>query len=308
MSLSILLTGANGFVGSHLARWALADGCAVTAVVRPRSNLYRLADIRERLDVVEADLQCADALEIPLRKKIPDIAVHLAWYTEPGGRCLWAPENIECLTGSLALLHRLYDIGCPRIVLAGTSVEYAPSTGHVSEASPPRPANLYAAAKHALFLTASQFDPHGGWQVATARMFSLYGPWEDPRRLVPFVIGKLLAAEPCDLTTGEQIRDYLHVEDCAAAVWAIAKSTVTGPVNVGSSQPASVASVATQLGKILGRSELLRFGARPSAPDAAASLVANTDRLRGEIGWRPGYDLTTGLEQTVDWWRARRRV
>ena len=304
--MRILLTGANGFIGAHVARLALAEGCQVTALVRPRANLQRLADIRQRLDIIEGDLRSTAELEGALRQQVPDITLHLAWYAEPGGRCLWAQENIECLTGSLALLRVLHDLGCPRIVLAGTSVEYDTTTGYVSETSPIRPANLYAAAKHALFMTTSLFDHEGKWSVATARIFSLYGPWEDPRRLVPFVIGKLLAGEPCDLTKGEQIRDYSHVEDCAGAMWAIAKSKIAGPVNVGSSQPVSVASVAERLGQILGRSELLRFGARPSPPGDPAFLVANTDRLRGEVGWRPRFDLASGLQHTVEWWRSRR--
>jgi nucleoside-diphosphate-sugar epimerase len=141
--------------------------------------------------------------------------------------------------------------------------------------------------------------------LAAARIFSVYGPWEDPRRLVPFVISKLLAGEDCPLTRGEQIHDYSHVEDTASAVWAIAKSSVVGPVNVASSQPVSVASVAARLGELLGRPELLRFGARPSPPGDPPFLVANTDRLRREIGWLPRYDLAAGLAHTLAWWRSQ---
>ena len=140
-------------------------------------------------------------------------------------------------------------------------------------------------------MTANNLDVRGGWTVATARIFSVYGPWEDPRRLVPFVISKLLVGERAELTRGEQIRDYSHVEDAASALWAIAKSSVTGPVNVASSQPVSVASVAERLGALLGRPELLRFGARSTPRGDPAFLVANTDRLRREVGWLSRYDL-----------------
>lgn len=274
------------------------------ALVRAGSSLHRLDGVRDQLQFLEGDLRDAPALQPILAKRVPEVCLHLAWYAEPGGKCLWAHENLDCLTGSLAFLRALHDVGCPRVVIAGTSVEYDTSTGYVSESSPIRPANLYAAAKHSLFLTANHLDVRVGWTVAAARIFSVYGPWEDPRRLVPFVISKLLAGEACGLTRGEQIRDYSHVEDAASALWAIAKSPVTGPVNVGSSQPVSVASVAERLGALLGRSELLRFGARPAPQGDPAFLVANTDRLRHEVGWLPRYDLPSGLADTVAWWRS----
>ncbi len=303
--MRVLLTGAAGFIGSHVARLAIAEGHEVMALVRSGRSLRRLEGVQDRLRLLEGDLREALSLEVSLRALVPDVCLHLAWYAEPGGQCLWAQENLDCLTGSLAFLRVLCEVGCPRLVIAGTSIEYDTSTGYVSETSPIRPANLYAAAKHALFLTATRFDERGELSVAAARIFSVYGPWEDPRRLVPFVISKLLAGEPCDLTKGEQIRDYSHVEDAAGSLWAIARSSVVGPVNVGSSQPVSVASVAERLGELLGRPELLRFGARPSPPGDPPFLVANTERLRNDVGFVPRYDLASGLAHTVDWWRSQ---
>lgn len=301
--MRVLLTGAAGFIGSHVARLAIAEEHEVTALVRSSSNLRRLDSIRDRLKLLEGDLREAPALEARLRASNPDLCLHLAWYAEPGGKRLWARENLDCLMGSLVFLRVLRDVGCPRLVIAGTSEEYDASTGFVSETSPIRPDNLYSATKQSLFLTATNFVP-GGWSVAAARIFSVYGPWEDPHRLVPFVISKLLSAEVCELTRGEQIRDYSHVEDVASALWAMAKSNVVGAVNVGSSQPVSVASVAARLGELLGGQELLRFGARPSPPGDPPFLVANTDRLSNEVGWLPRYDLEAGLAHTVAWWRS----
>jgi len=302
--MRVLLTGAAGFIGSQVARLALAEGHEVVALVRPGRSLRRLEDVRERLRFLQGDLREANALEAPLRASVPDVCLHLAWYAEPGRARLWARENLDCLTGSLVLLRILRDSGCPRLIIAGTSTEYDPSTDCVAESSPIRPANLYSAAKHALYLTASSFVEGGGWSVAGARIFSVYGPWEDPQRLVPFVISKLLAGEECELTQGEQIRDYSHVEDVASALWAIAKSPLVGPVNVGSSEPVSVASVAGRLGDLIGRRDLLRFGFRPRPSEEPPVLVASTDRLRREIGFRPRYDLDSGLAHTLAWWRS----
>jgi len=301
--MRVLLTGATGFIGSHVARLAVEAGAPVVALVRPGANLRRLAAIRDGVDVVEGDLLHPEGLADTLRQAAPDVCLHLGWYAEPGGKCLQAPENLECLQGSITLLQMLDAVGCGRLVLAGTSVEYDTSAGYVSESSPIRPGNLYAATKHALFLTAEQFQSSRGRSFAAARIFSVYGPWEDERRLVPFVIGRLLAGEPCDLTNGEQIRDYSHVEDVASALWAIARSDVQGALNVGSSQPVSVQSLAEHLGRLLGRPDLLRFGARLAPAGDPTFLVASIERLQAELGWSPRFGLADGLQHTVEWWR-----
>jgi nucleoside-diphosphate-sugar epimerase len=295
--MRVLLTGASGFIGSHVARIALAEGHEVVALVRPGSSLRRLDGVRGRLNLLEGDLRDAQALRLDKA----DVCLHLAWYAEPG-KYLKAGENLDCLEGSLALLRLLHDVGCPRLVLAGTSFEYDARPDPVRETSAIRPATLYAAAKHALFLVASNFDPSSG-SVATARIFSLYGPREDPRRLVPFVLSKLLEGKECPITGGEKIRDFSHVEDVAGALWAIAKSSAVGAVNVGSSQPVSIASIADRLGELVGRRELLSF--RESSSVEPAILVANTDRLRQEIGFTPRYDLDAGLAATLAWWRRQ---
>lgn len=301
--MRVLLTGASGFIGSRVARIALADGHEVVALVRSGSRLGRLEGVSE-LQLLEGDLGDAASLTKPLRQRVPDVCLHLAWYAEAGGRYHWARENLDCLAGSLGLVSLLHDVGCPRLVIAGSSFEYEPSTSPLTEASPVRPATLYAAAKHSLFLTASLLDRERRCKVAAARIFSVYGPWEDPRRLVPFVISRLLAGEPCELTSGEQVRDYSHVADVAGALWALAVSGVEGPVNVGSSEAVSVASLAERIAGLLGRPDLLRLGGRPPLPGEPPFLVANTDRLRNEVGWRPRFDLTAGLAETVEWWRS----
>ena len=125
-------------LSAHVARLTVAEG----------HGLRRLERVRDQLQLLEGDLRDATELQPILAKCVPEVCLHLAWYAEPGGKCLWAHENLDCLSGSLAFLRMLHDVGCPRVVLAGTSVEYDTSKGYVAESSPIRPANLYAAAKH----------------------------------------------------------------------------------------------------------------------------------------------------------------
>jgi nucleoside-diphosphate-sugar epimerase len=119
---------------------------------------------------------------------------------------------------------------------------------------------------------------------------------------------RLLAGEPALVTPGEQIKDYLHVEDVAAAVWAVAQSRLNGIVNIGSGRPVSVREVVTKIAECLDRVGLLRLGALAYAEHDPMFVCANNGRLVQNTGWRPRYDLDQGLRQTVAWWRAQRSV
>ena len=301
--MHVLLTGATGFVGAHLARRLLHDGCRVSALLRPTARLDRIADLLPQMGRIDGDLAAPARYAAALRADPPDLCVHLAWYAVPG-RYLHATENLAWVTASLALLEALHAVGCPRTVFVGTCVEYDTSYGYLSETTPARPASLYAACKHSLYLTGAQFQARQGRSFAWPRLFYQYGPWEDARRLVPLIIGKLRAGDPCPLTVGSQIRDYLHISDVAGAIWAVAQSALEGPVNIGSGQPISVAALAQQVGALLGRPDLLQLGAIPLPPGEPPFICANPTLLR-TTGWQPQYDLRTGVADTVAWWQAQ---
>jgi nucleoside-diphosphate-sugar epimerase len=282
--VKVLVTGATGFIGSHVARALLQGGHEVHAVVRPASDRRRIADIERALTVHIGEMD-----HVPVD---PDVLIHLAWYAVPG-RYLAAPENRECLAASLRLLRRA---AC-RVVCAGTCFEFDTSLGRLSEDSPTKPTSLYAESKDAL--RRELVERHDAVWV---RFFYQYGPWEDERRLVPSIMRALQRGEPAELSPGEQRRDFLHVEDVAAAVVAIATSGLTGPVNVGSGEAPSVKEIALTIASLAGRPELLRFGVIPHAPGEPMLILADNARLRS-TGWARRYSLEQGLRQTLDWWR-----
>lgn len=302
--MRVFLTGATGFIGSHVARRFVEEGCAVTALVRVGSSLRRIADIVGKIKLLEGDLSAARMLEAPLKADLPDVCLHLAWYAEPGNY-LNAVENLDHVRWSLDLLRVLSSVGCPHVIIAGTCFEHDTEMGYLAESSPKRPQSLYAASKYALHLIAERFQRLQHQRLSWGHIFFQHGPWEDERRLVPYIIQRLLSGESCLLSHGNQIRDYLHVDDVANAFWLIAKTGSEGSFNIGSGRPVTVAQVAEGIGELLQRRELLKFGARP-APDGDPNFVcANIHRLKSITGWSPRYSLRTGLEQTVYWWLQR---
>lgn len=295
--MKILLTGAAGFIGSHIARRLVHEGHEVHAPVRPQTDLWRIADIKPSLHFIRGDLLDPS---FGLPSSVFDLCLHLAWYVEPG-KYLHSPLNTDWVAASLRLARHLTDAGCRRFVAAGTCFEYATSDPPQRESTPTAPSTIYVQSKLELFHAL----PSTGIDFAWVRFFYQYGPYEDERRLMPVVINLVRRGQEAKLVPGDRIRDYLHIEDVASAVCAVAQSKLTGAVNIGSGAPVTVRDIALKIGQLLDRVDLIKLGALPYSPTEPMHLLADNTKLREGTGWNPRYNLESGLRQTVDWWKGR---
>jgi nucleoside-diphosphate-sugar epimerase len=298
-----VLTGATGFIGSHVARLLVAQGHTVFAIIRPGANRWRLADIERELRIIPGDLRDLSSLRDALRAARPEICVHLAWRGWSGQA--EAEENLTSLGVSLDLLRMMPELSCGRFVNIGTCFEYDFSRNPQAETTALRPRELYGTCKKSLFEVAQQFSALTGVSVVTPRVFFSYGPFEDVRRLVPSVALALLRGDVAKVTPGEQVRDYLHVEDVASAIWRVATSGIVGAVNIASAEPVTVADLTARVGRILGKPELVRLGAIPYRPNEPMCIVGDATMLRDLLRWSPRFDLDRGLAATLSWWETR---
>jgi nucleoside-diphosphate-sugar epimerase len=296
----VLVTGATGCVGRHAVPALAARGWDVHAVASSQAPYeapgvtWHRADLLDRAQV-EDTVRAAGASHL----------LHLAWYVAPG-RWASAPENLEWVEASLALLRPFRDAGGERIVTAGSCLEYDWSHGYCAEdRTPCAPRTLYGRCKHALQELTSAFADAHGLTSAWGRIFFLYGPHEHPDRLVPAVIRALLAGEPARCSHGNQVRDYLFAGDVADALVALVEGDVTGPVNIASGRPVALRDIVLEIGRLLGRPDLVRLGAIPPAPTDVPLVVADVTRRERVLAWRPRHSLDAGLVETVHWWRAQ---
>lgn len=302
--MQVLVTGATGFVGSYLTRILVREKCAVYVLIRRTSDRWRLKDILGSLNVINCDLTRQDALKMVIKEVCPDVCFHLAWKATPG-KYLGSTDSLSMLFASAHLASQLADNGCKRFIGVGTCFEYdVQRPGYLSEDSPTSPRGLYGASKLAAFHILGELSRAAGMDFTWLRLFYLYGPFEDNRRLVPYIICSLLRNEEARITSGDQVRDYLHVEDVADAIWAVFKHRITGAVNVGSGNPLPIKEIASIIGQTIGKPLLIRMGGLPKPDSDPSFICANSSLLRLKTGWAPKYDIEQGLHQTIEWWKT----
>lgn len=288
--MRILVSGATGFIGSHVARYLVGGGDEVVVLTRPGSDRRRIADIDRAVTWLEVNPLDAASLIAAVRSAAPEAAVLLAWYAEPGRYLEAATENLRSLAAGTLLLEGLAEGTCRRIVLAGTCLENSP------------PTTPYAACKTAMHAAAVGLRA-AGVEVACGHVFYPYGPWEDPRRAVPSVIRALLRREPIAVGDGLERRDYLHVTDIARAMCGLVRARTVEAVDICAGSPVALREVFAQIGALIGRPDLIRYGERPSSH---IDFPATGDPAElFSTGWQPKFDLRAGLLDTIDFWSTR---
>jgi nucleoside-diphosphate-sugar epimerase len=306
--MRVLVTGASGFIGSHVTRQIVQEGHEVSAIILPGESTGRLTDVVNRLSIVSLDLCETGAVRELVGKTRPECAIHLAWYAVPGK--YWsAVENLDCVSMTLGLAQALAESGCKRLVAAGTCAEYDWDYGFLSEDKTPlKPRTLYGTCKNATRQILEAFCRQAGMSFAWTRFFYLYGPGEARERLIASVVTALLQGETARCSSGRQIRDFLHVRDVASGVWAVAKSKVTGPVNVGSGEPVRVRTIVETIARLLEGNGTIEWAAIAEDPQGPPLLVADVRKLIRETGWRQTLSLEEGLRDTIAWWRDHERT
>lgn len=262
MNSTVLLTGSTGFVGRQVLRALGVQNTTVRLIIREgadvplecSANIDRV--IRTSDLFAESVSWWADACEGV------DTIIHVAWYAEPG-KYLQSSKNLDCLIGTLKLAQGALQAGVRRFIGIGTCFEYDLSRGKLSIETPLKPLTPYAGAKAAAYLGLSQCLSIEHIDFAWCRLFYLYGEGEDTKRLVPYIRDKLSSGEHADLTSGNQVRDFLDVSEAGRMIAEVANSKTQGAINICSGIPVTVRQLAEKIADEYGRRDLLLFGSRP---------------------------------------------
>lgn len=300
----ILVTGAAGFVGAAAVHELLARGAEVHAVVRPGSRPWRLARVAGRVPLHAADLTEPDAVRRVVAAVRPSVVLHLAAhgaYELQSGSSRILTTNV---LGTLHLLEAAAECGVELVVNAGSSSEYGYKSEPMREADRLDPNSVYAVAKAAQTHLCGLYARRApSMAVVTLRLFSVYGPWEEPTRLIPTVIRRARAGLPLEMVAPEIARDFVFVDDVLRALLDFDRLRPgTGEViNLGSGVEMTLREVVAAVQDLFGHRSRVVWGGMPARHWDATRWVADRSRAERVLGWRPIVGFREGLARMAEW-------
>lgn len=303
----ILITGATGFLGSHLAKRLVKEGAKVHVWVRPSSSLWRLREIQERLSLHVVDLCDQISVNNACQKINPEIVYHLAAYGVH-----YQQQDIKQaldtnVMGTVNLIRGLRGTACKKFVHTSTFAEYGHKDHPIRETDSLEPEGIYASTKAATSLIAPAIAEQSGLPLLIMRLYTVYGPFESEDKFVPYIILSLLNGKAPKLTTCRQVRDYIYVEDVVEAYLKAADISIDEPLtlNIGSGIPITLRDLVQNILKFFNDGEVL-FGAVPHRKKEIWQAYADITKAREVSGWVAKTPLEEGILKTVEWFKQHR--
>jgi len=306
MKTKSLITGAGGFVGSHLLRRLLAEGHDVAIIIKPTSDLWRIQDVLSGVKVYYADLSETDKLCGAVKEIQPDLIFHFANAGVYGGVSLPDKEVVETnLIGFMNLISSLEKISYRSFINVGSSAEYGPKKMPMKESDACEPTSAYgisklAATQHACLMAAK------GKPILTLRLFSPFGPFDDHRRLISKVILDRIHGRDSLLADPTAVRDYIFIDDVADVFMEASQEAASLPgeiFNVGRGHQEKVSRVVEIIQNLLPSNSKVKWGETVSHPGESTMWEADMSKTFRAFTWRPRYTLEEGLKKTVQWFK-----
>ncbi len=295
--MRVLVTGATGFLGRRLAHLLVASGDDVVLLLREGYGMGwplppEIESLRPRASVVYADLRNYRLTARAVAEAAPETVIHLA------AAGVTAPDlPIETalrhnLYGTLHLLRACFESG---IVAPPRQVVVARTPGERSAM------NVYAASKAAAWQFCRMFALTRNWLVVGAMVYQAYGPGQPAHTLIPAAIRAAQAGEDFPMTAGDQLRDWIHVDDVARGLQAVYRSGLPPGVTseLGTGRSASVLQVVELIYSRAGRGGKPLPGSLSARPGQEMKQVADADATHAQTGWRAVTSLSDGLNSMV---------
>jgi nucleoside-diphosphate-sugar epimerase len=299
----VLVTGGAGFIGAAAIERLLEGGIEVHALLRPDADTWRLREVLGRVRRHDVDVVDADGVASAIRAARPAAVVHLAThgaYESQGDARRILATNV---LGTFNLLESSLSAGVKVFVNAGSSSEYGGRREPMREADRLQPNSVYAVAKAAQTHLAALMAAQGPTAVVTFRLFSAYGPWEEPTRLLPTIIRRARAGLPLEMASPETARDFVYIDDVLRALldFAPLRASSGEVFNLGSGVQSTLRDVVAAVQDVVGRRSPVQWGAMPSRGWDTDRWQADIGKVRQALGWSPRYSLPEGVARMAEW-------
>jgi dTDP-glucose 4,6-dehydratase len=305
----VLVTGAGGFIGSHLVEHLVEIGCKVRAFVRYTSRGHagylQESDSISHVDVVLGDLRDSDAVRSAVNGV--DVVFHLGALIGIPYSYVHPQETVDTnVSGTLNVLLAVRDQESARLVHTSTSEVYGTAQEvPISELHRLHGQSPYAASKIAADQLAESFRLSYGVPVTTIRPFNTYGPRQSTRAVIPTIITQALKGRTVELGNLSPTRDFTYVSDTVNGFVSAATTAeaIGETINLGTSEEVSIGELVDLVGKVLGKNLEARVNATRQRPGGSEveRLLADRTLAREVLGWQPTIELREGLERTCRW-------
>jgi dTDP-glucose 4,6-dehydratase len=304
--MKVLVTGGAGFIGSDFVRLAARKGWKVTVVdkLTYAGDLERLKPIQDRLYFYNVDILDKDELRKIFEKKLPEIILHFAAETNIDRSVIEPSIFMETnIIGTIYLIELAKEFGVKKFINITSYEEYGEiKEGERDEDCPLNPRSPYAVSKASADMLGQVYWRALQFPIITLRLCSIYGPWQNPERLIPMTILKSLRNEQIPVYgTGDIIREWLYLCDCIRAIFAVLEKGKPGDVyNIGSGERFQVIDILKQILKILDKPEtLIKFV--PDRPGHEKRFAICSEKIKNKTGWTPTTKFESGLKSTIEW-------
>jgi len=300
---TILITGAAGFVGSCVARRLIAEGHRIHVFLRKTTNTWRLDDVMNSIETLEIDLRDEQAVGKALRSIRPSIILHLAAH----GAYSYQQDDRNILEtsilGTFNLLQAASESGTRLLLNAGSSSEYGAKWNPMSEMDSLDPNRIYGVAKAAQTMLATVIGRTGRPRVVSFRLFSVYGPWDDPTKLIPRLISHACVGLPFEMSSPSIARDFVFVEDVVDALLDFNRlSDLSGEVfNLGTGVQTTFEMLVKYVAELFGSRVLVSWNESLRSPWDVDNWRADTTKANQLLHWRARHGLRDGLDLTARW-------
>ena len=307
---NVIITGATGMIGSHVAKVLVNEGVNVTAIIRPMTE--KMKNLKETIELSELDgkgkiqlVEC-DIDNLPsLRDKLGwehDTFFHFAWgFTFGEGRNN-APKQELNIKYTLDAVHLAYESGCKTFVGAGSQAEFGIVSGKLSDELPKDPITGYGIAKLAANRLSALECKNLGMKHCWGRILSCYGPGDNDYTMVMSAVKAMLRGERMQFTPAEQIWDYIYAEDCAKAFVAIAdKGVDQKSYMVGSGEQRLLREYIYAIRDAIDPTLEVGIGEKEYYPNQVMHLVADITELVADTGYKPDTSFEDGIKKTIEY-------
>lgn len=302
---NILVSGANGFIGSHIIKRMVKEGAQVSIIVRESSDLWRIVEQLPYINAIKGDMKDEEIVQKAVIVSKPDYVFHMAAYGVDFRQQDYAEAAKSNILGTINLLNAIRKTGgCSKFLYSGTSMQYGNKEGIITEEMRLTPSNIYGSTKAAATMIAHQIAAENDISIITLIPFGVFGENEGSHKFFPHTILSILNNEDVDLTSCEQYRDYCYIENIVDGflLAALDRKHNNAMFNIGSGSIYQLKYYVDMIFRLMNTKQKANYGALEYRKNDLWCPEPDVSEIMDKLKWEPQISLEEGLQRTISWY------